>query len=89
MTDSFQDLFNHAAAMGFTLNSFHQMKDGSFRANWRRDDPEVYGVMQFAAVAESRDPYHALKNSLAIAERTLPVAAPAAVEADDLFGGVL
>ena len=88
MTDSFQDLFNHAAAMGFTLKSFHQMKDGSFRANWRRDDSEIYGVAQFAAVAESRDPYHALKNSLAIAERTLPIAA-AAVETDDLFGGVL
>lgn len=88
MGDAFETIFARARALDLRLNNFFQVSDGRFRANWRRDFcvSAAGAVANCAEFAESTDPFHALKDALAIAERTLPAPAPA--DQDDLFGGI-
>ena len=90
--DSFAHVFAQAAERDLRLNNLCQMRDGSFRANWRRDRSERDGDSDFANCCESRDAFHALKDALAVAINTLPPAAPEPVKQvppeTDLFGGL-
>ena len=52
----FNSLFSEAKLRRVSLNSFHQMPNGKFRANWRADD-------QFGEVAERDLPFEAARDS--------------------------
>ena len=86
MNDPFASIFAQASLHGLRLNNFFQTHDGKFRANWRRNDALI-GSLGCSEFVESTAPFHALKDSLAVALRTLQ--APAPVVDADLFGGLL
>ena len=93
MLDPFSAIFAQASLHGLRLDNFFQLDSGVFKANWRRDPVVASGRSQnnepadCSQFVESTDPFHALKDSLAVALRTLP--APAPVVDADLFGGLL
>lgn len=57
---SFAQLFAEAARLGVRLNSFHELSDGVFAANWRRGD-------QFFDAVRSDKPFLAARNSFMLA----------------------
>lgn len=82
--DQFHHLFAQAKAHGLTLNQFSQNDGGGFTVNWRRvlvDEPATERTKTtdsvFSTPASSTDPFHAMKDALAIAIRTLPKPQPA------------
>lgn len=62
---SFNEIFSEARRLGLRLNSFCQLADGSFRANW------IYGEKTFG-FAEHPLPFVALLNAFVLADLTAP-----------------
>lgn len=79
---SFNHLFTEAARRGLRLNSFHQMPDGIFHANWRLDGAGKSGEPWFGPVATNAQPFLAAHHSYVMADLQAPH-----VKTDaDLFG---
>lgn len=62
---SFNELFSEAARLRLHLNSFHQMPDGVFVANWRKKLSGAHA--QFFPVVRSDKPFVAARDALLLA----------------------
>lgn len=67
--NSFAQLFTEAARFGLRLNSFHQLPNGTFSANWRLDGPFA---AWFGDATSHHRPFDAARDSFLKALEAMP-----------------